>query len=163
MGKLLKGDFLVQLQIMEFTIIIIIKKWSNVNFKIWNCISFGNYIRNKGVIFMDFATNLRRICEERGTSPTRLCIELGLSTNKVSLWNKGGLPKPEVLRKLAEKLECSVMDFFADEEDLIPKTEFALDEDEKDIIRLFRMLDRKQKHEFMTKAYAFEALMLKEE
>ena len=112
---------------------------------------------------MDFATNLRRICEERGTSPTRLCIELGLSTNKVSLWNKGGLPKPEVLRKLAEKLECSVMDFFADEEDLIPKTEFALDEDEKDIIRLFRMLDRKQKHEFMTKAYAFEALMLKEE
>lgn len=112
---------------------------------------------------MDFATNLRRICQERGTSPTKLCIELGLSTNKVSLWNKGGLPKPEVLVKLAQKLDCSVMDFFADEEDLIPKTEFALDEDEKDIIRLFRMLDRKQKHEFMSKAYAFEALMLKEE
>ena len=112
---------------------------------------------------MDFATNLRRICQEKGTSPTKLCIELGLSTNKVSLWNKGGLPKPEILVKLARKLECSVMDFFADEEDLIPKTEFALDEDEKDIIRLFRMLDRKQKHEFMSKAYAFEALMLKEE
>lgn len=112
---------------------------------------------------MDFATNLRRICQEKGTSPTKLCIELGLSTNKVSLWNRGGLPKPEVLTKLAKKLDCSVMDFFADEEDLIPKTEFALDEDEKDIIRLFRMLDRKQKHEFMSKAYAYEALMLKEE
>ena len=112
---------------------------------------------------MDFATNLRRICQERGTSPTKLCIELGLSTNKVSLWNKGGLPKSEVMVKLAQKLDCSVMDFFADEEDLISKTEFALDEDEKDIIRLFRMLDRKQKHEFMSKAYAFEALMLKEE
>ena len=112
---------------------------------------------------MDFASNLRRICHEKGTTPTTLCVELGLSTNKVSLWNKGGLPKPAVLVKLAEKLECSVMDFFADENDLIPKTEFALDEDEKDIIRLFRMLDRKQKHEFMTKAYAYEALMLKEE
>ena len=112
---------------------------------------------------MDFATNLRRICEERGTSPTKLCIELGLSTNKVSLWNKGGLPKPGVMTKLAQKLDCSVMDFFADEEDLISKTEFALDEDEKDIIRLFRMLDRKQKHDFMSKAYAFEKTLLGEE
>lgn len=153
----------MQLQKVEFTVIIIIKKWSNVNFKKWNCISFGKYTRNKGVIFMDFATNLRRICQERGTTPTRVCVDLGLSTNKVSLWNKGGLPKPEVLVKLAEKLDCQVMDFFADENALISKTEFALDEDEKDIIRLFRMLDRKQKHEFMSKAYAFEALMLKEE
>ena len=116
---------------------------------------------------MDFATNLKRICEERGTSPTKLCKDLGLSTNKVSLWYKGGIPKGDVMVKLAEKLGCSVMDFFADEEDLsaskTQNVEFALDEDEKDIIRLFRMLDRKQKHEFMTKAYAYEALMLKEE
>lgn len=117
---------------------------------------------------MDFATNLRRICQEKGTTPTRLCIELGLSTNKVSLWNKGGLPKPEVLVKLAQKLECRVMDFFADEEEVlspnrfISNVEFSLDEDERDIIRLFRMLDRKQKHEFMSKAYAFEETMLKE-
>ena len=116
---------------------------------------------------MDFATNLRRICQEKGTTPTKLCLELGLSTNKVTLWNKGGIPKKDVMVKLAQKLECRVMDFFADEEDLLaPKVEnveFALDEDEKDIIRLFRMLDRKQKHEFMTKAYAYEALMIKEE
>ena len=112
---------------------------------------------------MDFATNLKRICDERGTTPTRLCIDLGLSTNKVSLWNKGGLPKPEVLVKLAQKLDCSVMDFFADEGDMLPKVEFALDEDEKDIIRLFRMLDRKQKHEFMSKIYWYEETILTEE
>lgn len=108
---------------------------------------------------MDFATNLKRICEERGTTPTRVCIELGLSTNKVSLWNKGGLPKADVMTKLAKHLGCSVMDFFADETDR-QKAEFALDEDEKDIIRLFRMLDRKQKHEFMSKAYAFEKTLI---
>ena len=112
---------------------------------------------------MDFATNLRRICQERGTSPTKLCVELGLSTNKVSLWNKGGLPKPEVLVKLAKKLECSVMDFFADEEDLIPKTEFALDDDEMDIIALYRKLSRKEKHEFMAKIYWYEENMTKDE
>ena len=112
---------------------------------------------------MDFATNFKRICNEKGTTPTRVCLELGLSSSKVNLWNKGGIPKGDVMVKLAKKLECSVMDFFADEDALITKTEFALDEDEKDIIRLFRMLDRKQKHEFMSKAYAFEALMLKEQ
>ena len=109
---------------------------------------------------MDFATNFRRICKERGTSPTRVVLELGLSSNRVNRWNNGGLPKADVMVKLAQKLECSVMDFFADEEDLIPKVEFALDEDEKDIIRLFRMLDRKQKHDFMSKAYAFEKTLL---
>ena len=108
---------------------------------------------------MDFATNFGRICQERGTSPTRVCLELGLSTNKVTLWNKGGIPKGDVLIKLARYLECSVMDFFADEIDL-QNTEFALDEDEKDIIRLFRMLDRKQKHEFMSKVYWYEETML---
>lgn len=112
---------------------------------------------------MDFATNFRRICKEKGTTPTRVVLDLGLSSSKVNLWNKGGIPKAEIMVKLAKRLDCSVMDFFADEEDLIPKTEFALDEDERDIIRLFRMLDRKQKHEFMSKAYAFEETMLKGE
>lgn len=111
---------------------------------------------------MDFATNFKRICEERGTSPTRVVLDLGLSSNKVNLWNNGGLPKADVLTKLAEKLECSVMDFFADEK-AISKVEFALDEDERDIIRLFRLLDRKQKHEFMSAAYRYEETMMKKE
>ena len=104
---------------------------------------------------MDFATNFRRICQEKGTSPTRVCLELGLSSNKVSMWNKGSIPKGDVLIKLARKLECSVMDFFADEIDL-QKTEFALDDDERDIIRLYRLLSRKEKHEFMAQAYLYE-------
>ena len=152
----MNGGFLTQLQIMEFTFVIIINLWSCVNFKIWNCVNFGDFKRNKGVFFMDFATNLRRICNEKGTTPTTLCKELGLSTNKVSLWYKGGLPKETIMVKLAERLGCSVMDFFADEEDLIPKTEFALDEDEKDIIRLYRKLSRKEKHEFMAKIYWYD-------
>lgn len=111
---------------------------------------------------MDFATNLKRICHEKGTSPTAVCLKIGLSSSKVNLWNKGSLPKPEVLVKLAQELDCTVMEFFADETDKM-KMEFALDDDERDIIRLFRMLSRKQKHEFMTKAYLFEEQYLSEE
>lgn len=110
---------------------------------------------------MDFATNLKRICAERGTSPTRVCTELGLSTNKVSLWNKGGLPKGDVLVKLAKHLGCSVMDFFATEDDMIHNVEFALDDDERDIIRMFRALSRQEKHKFMSAAYAYEREHLK--
>lgn len=102
---------------------------------------------------MDFATNFKRICAEKGTSPTRVCLEIGLSSSKVNLWNKGGIPKGDVMIKLANHLGCTVMDFFADENTLISKTEFALDEDEKDIIHLYRKLSRKEKHEFMAKIY----------
>lgn len=118
---------------------------------------------------MTFATNFKRICEEKGTSPTRVCLDLGLSSSKVNLWNNGSLPKADVLIKLARKLECDVLDFFegdADMDALRPvtsKTEFALDEDEKDIIKLFRMLSRKEKHEFMTRIYDYEKKLTNEE
>ena len=112
---------------------------------------------------MDFATNFKRICDEKGVSRTRVCQELGLSTSKVNLWNNGTLPKPDVMVKLAQKLECSVMDFFADEDEVLNRNEYVLDDDEKDIIRLFRTLSRKEKHEFMSKAYTYEATMIKNE
>ena len=103
---------------------------------------------------MTFAENLKRICTMRGTNPTALCKELGLSTSKVSAWYGGSLPKQEVMLQLAEKLDCSVMDFFADEEDLL-ETKPA-DEDEADILRVYRGLSRRAKHEFMSMVYEFE-------
>lgn len=117
---------------------------------------------------MEFAENFNRICAIRGTTPTALLKQMGVATNKVTMWNNGSLPKQEMLIRLAQELNCSVMDFFADDETTltprhdISNVEFALDDDERDIIRLFRMLDRKEKHEFMAKAYAYEALMLKD-
>jgi transcriptional regulator with XRE-family HTH domain len=108
------------------------------------------------VVFMSFATNFKRICDERGTSPTRVCLDLGLSSSKVNLWNNGAMPKADVVVKLAKKLECSVMDFFEEESDITNRVEYALDEDEKDIIRAFRMLSRQQKHETMARVYSFE-------
>ena len=93
---------------------------------------------------MDFAENLNRICKEKGTTPTALCKKLGVSTSKVAAWNGGSLPKQEMMVKLAQELGCSVMDF--------------LDDDEIDIIRVYRSLDRRAKHEFMATVFEYEKL-----
>ena len=58
---------------------------------------------------------------------------------------------------LANKLNCSVMDFFADEEDLAITPPKPRDEDEEDILRVYRALSRRNKHEFMAMVYDFEA------
>ena len=107
---------------------------------------------------MDFAQNINRICREKGTTLTSVCKDLGLSTSKVNLWNNGSLPKQEMLVTLAQHLDCSVMDFFADDNDILPpRRATPRDEDERDILRIYRSLDRRSKHEFMMDVYAFEA------
>ena len=104
---------------------------------------------------MDFATNFKRICQEKGTTPTTVCKELGLSTSKVNMWNNGSLPKQEMLVVLARHLRCSVMDFFVEEVDLIVKS-IPENDDEQDILRIYRLLNRRAKHEFMSMVYDFE-------
>lgn len=112
---------------------------------------------------MNFADNFKRICTERGTSPTAVLKSIGVATSKVAMWNGGSLPKQEMLIRLAKELDCSVMDFFADDSDLAVqnanKPEIDTeprDEDEADILRIFRSLSRRGRHEFMSMAYKFE-------
>ena len=64
---------------------------------------------------MTFSENLNRICKERGTTVSSILKEFGLSTSKVTMWNNGSLPKQEMLLRLADRLDCSVMDFFQDD------------------------------------------------
>lgn len=103
---------------------------------------------------MNFAENLKRLCSLRGTNPTALCKELGLSTSKVSAWYNGSLPKQEIMIQLAQKLNCSVMDFFSDNDEVHESG--ASNEDEEDILRIYRSLSRRDKHEFMSMVYSFE-------
>ena len=107
---------------------------------------------------MNFADNLKRICTERGTSPTALLKSMGVATSKVAMWNSGSLPKQEMLIRLAKELDCSVMDFFADDDTIQTPLNIAepKDEDESDVLRVYRSLSRRTKHEFMTMVYEFE-------
>lgn len=103
---------------------------------------------------MNFRDNLNRICQERGTKLTPVLKDLGYSTSKTTAINNGQIPKEDTLLELARYLKCSVMDFFADDNDLTPIK--PKDEDEEDILRIYRSLSRKNKHEFMTMVYGFE-------
>lgn len=112
---------------------------------------------------MKFHENFKRIANEKGTTPTAVVRDLGLSTSKVASWNRGGLPKQDTLAKLAQYLGCSVVDFFWDENDE-KKVAFEdnqiqaepENDDEEDILRIYRSLGRREKHEFMSMVYEYE-------
>lgn len=104
---------------------------------------------------MSFKDNINRICLERGTNLTSIVKQVKGSSSFTSSINKGSLPKEDEMVKMAKLLNCSVIDFFMDEEDLVPQTE-SQNEDEADILRVYRSLSRRTKHEFMAMVYEFE-------
>ena len=104
---------------------------------------------------MTFAENIDRICLERGTTLTALVKKVKGSSSFATSINKGSLPKESEMLAFAKELNCSVMDFFADKEDLAPLAE-PQNEDEQDILKVYRALSRRAKHEFMSMVYDFE-------
>ena len=101
---------------------------------------------------MTFKENINRICAERGTNLTAVITKVkGSSSMTTAINKKGSIPKETDLIALAKELDCSVMDFFADEEDIPPVK--PRDEDEEDILRIYRGLSRRAKHEFMSMVY----------
>lgn len=128
---------------------------------------------------MSFAENFKRICESRGMSRTKVVKSLGWSNNKVNRWANGSYPKSDDLVKLAAFLKCDVMDFFDEADDTRRTSTYRpgsvleevanelqahqklndaiLNEDEADILRIFRGLGRKDKHAFMTTVYEYES------
>lgn len=104
---------------------------------------------------MTFADNIKRICAERGTNLTAIVKQVKGSSSFTTQINKGSLPKENEMVEMAKLLSCSVMDFFADEEDLVPQA-VPQNEDEEDILKTYRSLSRRAKHEFMTMVYEFE-------
>ena len=104
-----------------------------------------------------FKENLKKICEMRNTKLTPMLMDLGFSSSKTTAINKGQLPTEDQLIRMADYLHCSVMDFFADnEEELkeLKETDSTSSDDERDILEIYRSLDRRQKHEFMAMVYS---------
>ena len=80
---------------------------------------------------MSFKENINRICLERGTNLTAVVKQVKGSSSFTSSINKGSLPKEDEMVQMAKILNCSVIDFFMDEEDLAPQNE-SQNEDEAD-------------------------------
>lgn len=62
-----------------------------------------------------FYDNLKRICEENGTSPTSAAIACGLSSAAPVYWKRGSTPKADTVQKLADFLGVTVNDLLTDD------------------------------------------------
>ena len=98
---------------------------------------------------MTFKDNINRLCKLHGTNLTNLIKECGFSSSKATAINKGQIPTEEQLLALAKALNCSVMYFFADEEDFIAK-----DDDEQILIEGYRSLPKSQQLRLLAYYYA---------
>lgn len=98
---------------------------------------------------MTFKDNINRLCKLHGTNLTTLIKECGFSSSKATAINKGQIPTEEQLIVLAKALNCSVMDFFADEVDFI-----AQDDDEQILIEGYRSLPKSQQLRLLAYYYA---------
>lgn len=45
------------------------------------------------------------LCEERGVSPTRVLVSLGISKGSLTRWKSGGAPRNEIKKKIADYFE----------------------------------------------------------
>lgn len=63
-----------------------------------------------------FYENYERLCRAKGTSPSRVALDIGRSKNAAANWKANGtIPKEDELEALAEHLGCEVSDFFVPE------------------------------------------------
>ena len=55
-----------------------------------------------------FYENFKKLCDERGTTPTAVALDMGISTSLTSRWKHGGKPRIETLNKIADYFGVSV-------------------------------------------------------
>lgn len=124
-----------------------------------------------------FYDNFERVCAEQRLKPSRACIMAGLKSGRAANWKKSGaLPSQEELKLLADVLKCEVADFFRPETKRIHSTSQDalaamamrelepggdLDENERELLRIYRKCDNRQRALFMVSTYKFEEENLK--
>lgn len=110
--------------------------------------------------------NLFLRIKELGISAKKVSDDTGISNGNISDWKNGrSMPTAIKLDILANYLDCSV-DYLLGRTDNISVYELftsqsevlqpILNEDEQDILRIYRSLTRRDKHEFMTMIYNYE-------
>lgn len=109
-----------------------------------------------------FVQNLREFMAARGKRQIDIVEELGYPQSLVSDWMNGKkYPRVDAMERLADYLNVYISDL-TNEKNRDVETVMELDEDEKEIVRIFRGFSRREKHEMMVKIYELERLFDKE-
>ena len=102
-----------------------------------------------------FAANLNKLMHSRGLDQIDIVRRLDVTASTVSDWANGKkYPRVDAMQKLADLFGVRMSDLMSD--DIETSSDNYLDEDEREIVAIFRRLDRRQKHEMMSMIYAFE-------
>lgn len=62
-----------------------------------------------------FFENLKKICAQRGTTPSAVAKEIGLSSAAPTYWKRGAIPKSDTVQKIADYFGISVDDLLTEE------------------------------------------------
>lgn len=84
-----------------------------------------------------------KLCKNKGLSPSKVALEMGINKGTVSVWkNKGTTPQRDILQKIADYFNISIDELLGNEKKPILKDEDGLTKkDKKDIAkRLEQML-----------------------
>lgn len=109
---------------------------------------------------------IAELCDEKGVKAARMCREAGLSRNFMTELKSGrnnSIGTPTAM-KLSAYFNVPIPYLMGETDTREPLVNCADDSiqedpDELDIIRIYRMLDRRSKHEFMMMVYEYERRM----
>ena len=91
-----------------------------------------------------FWENFVRLCNKAGKSPSRVAVEIGLSSTSAVGWKKGAAPRPAVLARLSDYFGVSVKELTREEPEQertsAPNSDTQTDETQ--LLTYFRQFNR---------------------
>ncbi len=88
---------------------------------------------------MTFYERVKRLCELRGISVSKLTDDLGFSKSAGTTWKtSSGSPRPGTIKKIADYFGITIDEL--KEDGIISNTEKPLTDNEKEMLRLFSKL-----------------------
>lgn len=91
-----------------------------------------------------FYDTYKRLCDEHNEKPFQLAVKLGMKSNSaVAQWQKGSLPRPAMMQKIAAYFGVPVSYLLSDGDDKDPapaESQSGITGKEWELVRLFRVL-----------------------
>ena len=95
-----------------------------------------------------FFDQLKKICLDRGTTPTALCKALGLSTALPTNWKNGREPNSSTLQRIADYFGVST-DYLLGKEDTPSRVDVTFTPKEAELVRRMQDLDDDQAQQLL--------------
>lgn len=113
---------------------------------------------------MTLGERIKRAREAKGLTLLDVAREVGVSEATLQRYESGNIknPKQPRLLSLAKALDVDVNYLMNWEGDDGKKEKTSIDYDLEDIVRIYKMLGRKERHELMAKAYELEKELKKQ-